>query len=378
MLYRVSAVLLVCCALVRAEQPEEILQRAVQEHQAGDIRAAIRDYREYLKLEPDSVPARSNLGAALAKLGEYEGAIPEYQQALRLAPDNAAIALNLALAYYKLGEIQRAASQLTALRASQSDNQQVNLLLGDCWLRLGENKKVIAMLAPLYAAHSEDEALEYMLGTALIRDNQVNRGQVVIDKILRRGDSAEARLLMGATKLSVRDYTGALKDLASATDLNPSLPSVHAYYGQALLATGDESAAMQEFRKELQQDPNDFDSNLNLGALLRRDENFNDAARYIQRALRVRPRDPGAEFQMASLEEAQGKLEQARRHLESIVQASPTFVEAHVTLATVYYRLKRKADGDRERDLVKRLNAERQAREPAARAAAGSGSPEKP
>ena len=297
------------------------------------MRAAIRDYREYLKLEPDSVPARSNLGAALAKLGEYEDAIPEYREALRLAPDNAAIALNLALAYYKLGEIPKAASQLVALRTGQSDSRQVNLLLGDCWLRLGENKKVIAMLSPLYDAHSDDEALEYMLGTALIRDNQVNRGQLVIDKILRRGDSAEAQLLMGATKLSVRDYSGALKDLARAADLNPSLPSVHAYYGQALLATGDESAAMQEFRKELQQDPNDFDSNLNLGALLRRDENFDDAARYIERALRVRPGDPGAEFQLASLEtgDADGAAAAFRKELAS----NPTDFESNVKLGAI-------------------------------------------
>ena len=54
----------------------------------------------------------------------------------------------------------------------------------------------------------------------------------------------------------------------------------------------------------------------------------------------------------------EGKLEEARRGLENTIQASPTFVEAHVTLATVYYRLKRKADGDRERSLVQKLNAE--------------------
>jgi hypothetical protein len=35
----------------------------------------------------------------------------------------------------------------------------------------------------------------------------------------------------------------------------------------------------------------------------------------------------------------------------------------------VYYRLKRKEDGDRERAIVQRLNAEAQAREPGARPA---------
>jgi hypothetical protein len=39
-------------------------------------------------------------------------------------------------------------------------------------------------------------------------------------------------------------------------------------------------------------------------------------------------------------------------------------VEAHVTLATVYYRLKRKADGDRERAIIQKLNAAAQEKQP--------------
>jgi hypothetical protein len=50
--------------------------------------------------------------------------------------------------------------------------------------------------------------------------------------------------------------------------------------------------------------------------------------------------------------------------LESVTKQAPQFVEAHVTLATVYYRLKRKADGDRERAVVEKLNQEAQARQP--------------
>jgi len=48
-------------------------------------------------------------------------------------------------------------------------------------------------------------------------------------------------------------------------------------------------------------------------------------------------------------------------------------LEAHVTLATIYYRLKRKADGERERAIVQRLNAERQAVEPGSQTAGASG-----
>jgi hypothetical protein len=59
-------------------------------------------------------------------------------------------------------------------------------------------------------------------------------------------------------------------------------------------------------------------------------------------------------------------VEDARNQLEGIVKESPNFTEAHVTLATVYYRLKRKADGDRERAIVQKLNDEAQEKQPGA------------
>ena len=48
-----------------------------------------------------------------------------------------------------------------------------------------------------------------------------------------------------------------------------------------------------------------------------------------------------------------------RRSWKNSSRKRPHFVEAHVSLATVYYRLKRKEDGDRERAIVLKLNAEK-------------------
>ncbi len=44
-----------------------------------------------------------------------------------------------------------------------------------------------------------------------------------------------------------------------------------------------------------------------------------------------------------------------------MVRKAPQSVETHVSLATVYYRLKRKADGDRERAIAQKLAAEQRA-----------------
>ena len=361
------AVWLACAAL--AQQPtaaETILHHAIDLHQAGDIPGAIEQYRAYLKLEPKNVMARSNLGAALSRVGRYEEAIAEYKQALDLDPRNLPVQLNLALAYYKSSQISAAAGELTKIVRRQPANRQAIFLLADCHLRLGEYKKVIELLSPLEQDSPNDKALIYLLGTALIRDNQPQRGQVLVDRILRDGDSAEARLLVGTTKLNAMDAAGALVDLKKAVELNPHLPDVYSYYGLALLTTGDVAAATSAFRKELESNPNDFVSNLQMGVIAKQDEHYTEARASFERALRIRPGDPGVRYQLATLDLAGGNLEKACSELEQLTKESPQFVEAHVSLATVYYRLKRKADGDRERAAVLKLNAESQARQPGA------------
>jgi tetratricopeptide (TPR) repeat protein len=358
--------ILIALSLAGQKTPnlDPALQKALQYHKAGDLEGARREYQSYLVKNPDSIEARSNLGAVLARLGHYESAINEYKDALRKAPRNPGVRFNLGLALYKSGRFDEATIEFEALQKASPNNKQLQLLLADCYLRQGENQRVINLLDPFYKPEDEDIAIAYLLGTALIRENQVDRGQRVVNRILRNGDSAEARLLLGTTKMMAREFAEALTDIAKAAELNSNLPSVHAYHGLALLQTGDTSGALDAFRKELVANPNDFESNLNAGALLRQEQFYEEARQYLDKALRLRPRHPAVRYQLAALDLATGHVESARKNLEELTRAEPKFVEAHVTLATVYYRLKRKIDGDRERAIVQKLNDEIQQQQP--------------
>jgi tetratricopeptide (TPR) repeat protein len=167
--------------------------------------------------------------------------------------------------------------------------------------------------------------------------------------------------------MNAQDFAEALVDLKKAADLNPQLPDVYSYYGMALLSTGDTAAAGDAFRKELESNPNDFVANLQLGAVLKQDQRYDEARKSFERALKVRPGDPAVRYQLATLHLMTGNVDQACSELEQLTAETPQFVEAHVSLATVYYRLKRKAEGDRERATVLKLNAEKQAGEPGAK-----------
>jgi tetratricopeptide (TPR) repeat protein len=355
-------VLLVCAALGFAQTgpTEEILKRAIALHQQGRTDDAIEAYRSYLTKHPDSVLALANLGAAYARTGRYQEAILQYQHALKVDPGYAGAQLNLGLAYYKTGQVDAAAVEFEKLHRAAPGELQPVLLLADCRLSMGENQTVIELLEPFANSRPDDLAIAYMLGTALIRDEQTARGQAVIDRILRHGDSAETWLLLGTAKLNARDFPGALGDLKKAVDLKPELPDAWAYYGQALLRTGDPTTATDAYRKALAANPYSFAANMQMAILLKEADDIPGALECLRRAQRARPKDLGLRYQFASIALHDGKLESARSNLEQIVKESPAYTEAHVALATVYYRLKRKEDGDRERDIVQKLIAEAQ------------------
>jgi tetratricopeptide (TPR) repeat protein len=338
------------------------LREANAAYQSGDLATAIRLYRAFLKDYPDAAEIRSNLGAALARDGQFAAAIAEYNLALRKLPNNAQVRMNLALAYYKLGRLPEAVPHLDLLHKRQPLELKPALLLADCLLETNQAQKAVEVLTPLAEEYPDDRAVIYTLGMALLKDNRTQEAQVLLDRILRDGESAESEFLLGQGELLHNDLVAAAEHLKRAVELNPKMPWAHSLWGQALKAAGKPELATEQFREELKVNPYDFTANTEIAMLLRQDGKLDDALAHVALALQVRPNDPGALYLRASMHLSQGLNEQTRQELEHLLRDYPDFSEAHAALATVYYRLKRTADGDRETAEARRVREEAQRR----------------
>lgn len=355
-------------ALAQAGPPtvEELFAKGVTLHQSGDILGAVEAYQDVLAREPDRIDARSNLGAAFVRLGRYEDAVREYRRALDLGPGLATVRFNLALALYKSASVAEAARELEQVVQSDPKNTKAVLLLADCELQAGNDARVVELLSPLEGELGQDRLYCYLLGNALLQQNEFLRGQTFIDRLLREGDTAPARLLMGVAHLRRQDAGNALPELERAAELDPKLPTIHGLLGRALMDLGRRPEAAAAFRLELQNNPNDFDSNLYLGLLLKDDSELDEAYDHLNRANRLRPRDARVLYGLGNVHLAAGRVEEAETALEAVTVLAPDYMQAHVLLATVYYRQKKKDLGDEQKDIANRLRAERQSREPGA------------
>lgn len=114
--------------------------------QAGRYAEAAAEFRKAVEAEPESVPARVNLGSALGLLGDTAGAIEQYREALRLDPKLASAHFNLGALLGKQGRLDEAAGHFEAALASNPDDLQAHLELAAVRNKAGRCADAVAAL----------------------------------------------------------------------------------------------------------------------------------------------------------------------------------------------------------------------------------------
>jgi tetratricopeptide (TPR) repeat protein len=338
-----------------------MLSRAVILHQTGDLEGAAAAYQLFLRAVPQASRVRSNLGAVYVGLGRYDEAIVEYRKALLGETEREgelAIRQNLSLALYKAGRFQEAASEAEQVLAAGGASRETVLLLGDIYQRLGEEEKVVALLTPVAAEDADDKAVAYMLGTALLAQDDVETAERIIERVFRE-DSPEGHALFATLHLKRGDCPGALVELEKARAGNPQLRTVNYLSGVCLMQEqSDWAGAAEAFRREIEINPNHFESNLFLGNLLHQEGRHEEALPYLVHASRLRSGDTAVQYSLGAVYLALGREEEAEQLLEAVAAANPDHMPTHRWLAVLYTRQGRTEEAERERATASRLAKE--------------------
>jgi tetratricopeptide (TPR) repeat protein len=350
---------LLCALALPAQTPDDqrLFQDGVAAQQRGDDAAALRIYQQLLQSHPEAVAVRANLGATLAHFKRYDEAIEQYRLVLSADPGNRPVWGNLALAYEGKGDYARAAKELELLHKAVPGDAQTALLLADCYSRLGRYADSVSMLKPLERSQPDDLDLAWLLGSALIHVGRSEEGLQRIDRLAKKAASADAYLLAGQTRLALTQYDLARRDADAAQRLNPTLSGLQTLYGMILEQTGDFAGAENVLRAALQADPKDFNANFYLGAILYFKRDMKDARMFLERSLQLRPSSAQARYELALVSRAEGKLVAAVMDLETVVHQNPDWLQPHIELSALYFRLNRPEDGAKEKAIVDRLTA---------------------
>ena len=358
-----GAVFILAIALLTFAQEPDAAQRfqdALQAQRRGDAALAVRKYQDLLRLRPDMVEARVNLGVVLASLGRLDDAIMQYRTALREAPTNRDARFNLGLTYFKKRNYSQAADEFGALHDTEPGDVRTTTLLGICDVHLGRDDNAISLLMPIERIAPDNLDLKWALGSALIHSGRTEEGVERVERVADQRHSAEAYLLAAESYSALTLFDRARRDASEAIRLNPNLPRAYIVIGTIDEYAGDMKGAEAAFETVLKANLNDFQAHLHLGVLFCDERQLKAARGHLVRALEFEPSSALARFQLAQVERAQGDVQAAVKDLEAVVREKPEWLKPHVQLAALYFFLKRPEDGAREKEIVDELSAREQ------------------
>ena len=335
---------------------------------ARDLEAAATKFRELIRLKPEHVTSRLNLGRTLTKLGRHKEAIAELREAIRLSPSDFKIWVNLGHALMASDRNDEAmAAYREAMRLQPARISAHLQLAGDLAAR-GKTDEAIAayreaaridpdntdphnFLARLFdevkgdfasAAAEFQEVMRInpdepdapsLIGVFLYMSGKPAEGLAVCREAARlRPDHANARLRYGSMLANVaHDYEAALVEVRAAIRLNPD-GVAHRNLGQTLYFLKKYDEAIAAFREAIRQGPRGADVHSDLGKVLSDAGKPDEAIAAYREAIRLGPVGAAIPMELGQLLSAAGKPDEAIAAYREAIRLDPARAAFHVKL----------------------------------------------
>ncbi|MCU7842402.1 MAG: PEP-CTERM system TPR-repeat protein PrsT [Candidatus Thiodiazotropha sp. (ex Monitilora ramsayi)] len=197
---------------------EERFRKAVDHQEKGEVNAAIIEFKNVIKSDPEHAQARLLLGKAYLKINDGAGAKKELLRARSLGVVDSDLAVELAKAYLLTDELDEAQSLLEETPSLPQDGETLTLK-GDVVLALG---RIAEAKRHYQASLSSDPTYiraRYGLVRLALRENNNVEASQQIKKILDLDESdfqgliylAEVELNQGNPQAAIEAYKRALK-----------------------------------------------------------------------------------------------------------------------------------------------------------------------
>jgi tetratricopeptide (TPR) repeat protein len=332
---------------------DELAARARSAREAGHYDEAIAAYREALDLKSDWPEGRWFFAVSLYEANRFEDAAKAFEAVTEASPQTGAAWILLGLCEFQLERYKPALEHLThgrKLKANHELLSTASYYLALLMNHYGEFEAATQLLLPFALKENASPTVIEALGLAMLR-------RIYLPAQIPADEKPKINEVGQAAFLSVAKTAGhGMAEMEQLVEKYPEDLDIRFAYG-SMLVRDEPDRAIEQFRKVLEGNPGDYLANRMLGTLLSKQREFDEALLLLEKAVALRPHAIAARYQLAVATLAIGRIEESRELLETIVEQTPEFTAAHVTLATVYYRLGRKEDGDRERALVRELNA---------------------
>jgi tetratricopeptide (TPR) repeat protein len=289
----------------------------------GNYGETIPLYEEILKKRPRDAALHANLGYAYGKMGKVRDEIEHYKKALEMKPEDSVLHFNLATAYEKEKRFAEAGSHYEqALKLNPKDDEAA-VRLADMRFIEKRYKEAVSLYERAIKKKPGETAIYTRLGYACAEIKQPAKAARYWEKAIKMGEKdpqVKVRLakvhaqggnpgkekalyekiaVQQPTKENLRrmaeiysrekQYDKALDTYGKLIRMEPKNASLYSSAAYLYGLKGNRDKQIEYYKLALKQDPEDFDSHLNLAAACEKEGLLGEALKEYTAAYRVNP-----------------------------------------------------------------------------------------
>jgi tetratricopeptide (TPR) repeat protein len=338
--------LAVTSARAQVSNPAASAKTSLQRHyeaaqslqSSGNLQGAAVEYRLFV------ADALHRIAGAHASIRDFTKALPLFDEGLNLAPSDMDLRVDYAEVCRQAGDLQQAKSLAQSAVEAESGSAKAHLVLGRTLTQLNE---VAAATQQFEAAVVIQPTFDngYTLATAYLQaKDEPNATRVFSEMLTAFGDSTEIHMKFGSAYGTAGYPNQSIEEFKKVIAKNDKYPGAHYSLGAAYLVGLSDAIypeAAEEFRKELELNPNDYNSHFQLGAIELKHHKLPEAQADLSLATELDPKNPDAYVSLGQLYNELNRTSDAEAALRKAIALTTDVSRNHYQVQRAHYLLAR-------------------------------------
>jgi len=332
-----------------------LAQQAAAARDADRLAAAATLYRRALAIRPAWAEGWWSLATLEYDQDQYAKAAASFRKVIALQPNNGTAEAMLGLCEFELGHEELALRHIEKgrnLGLQKNPELQTVVLyhLGLLLQRKGSFQAAQDTLEELCLEAGPNDQAANVLGMTMLR---------LWSRSLPEPDSADAIVVLRVGRAEClagqKKYDDASRAFQEIAKQNPNYPNIHYAFGLFLLETRNVPDAVEQFKQEIQNRPDDVIPRLRIAAAEYKEDSAAGIP-YAEEAVSLAPQQPFAHYLLGLLRLDLDKYQDAIPELELAEKGLSREPKLYAALASAYSRAGRKQEAAKARATFARLN----------------------
>lgn len=329
---------------------DDLLQQAIQAHQAALLEEAEELYLTILQSQPYHALANHNMGLLAGQVGQFAAGVPYLHKALSVNPDEGQFWLSYADGLLKAGELAQALEIINIAIGRGLDNEQSQTLRDRITHTIAntptpqERQQVVALYQggdlagleqasrALTARYPASDFAWSVLATALQSQGK-DALEALQNTVALAPHDHEAHGNLGIAWQDHGDLAQAVASYRHALALQPEFVEAYGNLATALLALSDPAEAEQASKNALALRPDYVKALISLGDALQAQDRHEEAVTSYRQALDQQPGDAGIYLNLGNAQRSLQQWQDAIASYRAALRLAPGITGGHANLA---------------------------------------------